>query len=502
VPLTCGSTWPTIQAECATIAGAIVVENTAAASGGKELGAWDYGGTATLTFNAPVAGTYDVKVRAIAPFGAGTRTMTVNGVARNFTVSSTTRADVTVSGVTFVAGANTVVFSKQPADNNVVNLDLVTVVAPTGPTTTVAGATTTTVAGPTTTLPTGVAASSVSFTYDGLDRRVKRTSNAPGDVSTFLSYSGAGDAPVFTMTGTTAALTVTDYVIGLPGGITLNRQQATNTVNWSYSNVHGDLLMVASDAGTKQGSTYFWDPDGMAITGQPDLLTGKYENGWLGQHQRMTDTTDTANPVVDMGARVYLPRLAKFTSVDPVEAGVGDADYLYPTDPINSNDLTGRKEIGADDEVPVNVPFAKPNWDGNSSVTILVADADLLPFVLDAISMWAGAGISFRIVTMSDISADSSLLGLIDLTIAFGTTSKTSNIAEFSNGRIIVDRQKFFRSGRDDGKRGEILAHEVGHFFGLNHSRNGQGIMRSDVAAGPRGKVSSQEKAYVRRHIK
>jgi RHS repeat-associated protein len=209
------------------------------------------------------------------------------------------------------------------------------------PATTVAGATTT-VAGPTTTVPTGVAASSVSFTYDGLDRRVKRTSNAPGDISTFLSYSGAGDAPVFTMTGTTAALTVTDYVIGLPGGITLNRQQASNTVNWSYSNIHGDLLMVANDTGTKQGSTYFWDPDGMAITGQPDLLTGKYENGWLGQHQRMTDTTDAANPVVDMGARVYLPRLAKFTSVDPVEAGVGDADYLYPTDPINGNDLTGK----------------------------------------------------------------------------------------------------------------------------------------------------------------
>jgi hypothetical protein len=68
---------------------------------------------------------------------------------------------------------------------------------------------------------------------------------------------------VFAITGTTAALTLTDYVIGLPGGITLNRQQASNTVNWSYSNVHGDLLMVASDAGTKQGSTYFWDPDGL-----------------------------------------------------------------------------------------------------------------------------------------------------------------------------------------------------------------------------------------------
>jgi hypothetical protein len=71
------------------------------------------------------------------------------------------------------------------------------------------------------------------------------------------------------------------------------------------------------------------------------LQASNFENGWLGQHQRMTDTTDAANPIVEMGARVYLPRLAKFTAPDPVEGGVGDADYLYPTDPINDFELEG-----------------------------------------------------------------------------------------------------------------------------------------------------------------
>jgi YD repeat-containing protein len=466
VPLTCGSTWPTIQAECATIAGAIVVENTAAASGGKELGAWDYGGTATLTFNVPVAGTYDVKVRAIAPFGVGTRTMTVNGVARNFTVSSTTRTDVTVSGVGFVAGANTVVFSKQPADNNVVNLDLVTVVTATGPTTTVAGATTT-VAGPTTTVPTGVAASSVSFTYDGLDRRVKRTSNAPGDISTFLSYSGAGDAPVFTMTGTTAALTVTDYVIGLPGGITLNRQQATNTVNWSYSNIHGDLLMVANDGGVKQGTTYFWDPDGMAITGQPDLLTGKYENGWLGQHQRMTDTTDAANPVVDMGARVYLPRLAKFTSVDPVEAGVGNADYLYPTDPVNGNDLTGRQgpgEAARNGRGPWgrSPQWESGGWTGVAVVRVYVADDALVDYFFEGAARWAESGVRFeRVAKRADA----------DLWVGVNSgcpvyDDGTGAYACQRDSVITADPTTFWNISEKD--RVDVMAHEIGHYFGFD----------------------------------
>jgi RHS repeat-associated protein len=84
----------------------------------------------------------------------------------------------------------------------------------------------------------------------------------------------------------------------------------------------------------------------IASTTQPNLQAGNYENGWLSPHQRMTDTTDPANPIINMGARVYLPRLAKFTTPDPIEGGVGDADYLYPTDPINGYDLTGMRTEG------------------------------------------------------------------------------------------------------------------------------------------------------------
>ena len=45
-------------------------------------------------------------------------------------------------------------------------------------------------------------------------------------------------------------------------------------------------------------------------------------------------------PIIQMGARVYLPTAGRFLQVDPIEGGTLNA-YVYVTDPVNGHDYSG-----------------------------------------------------------------------------------------------------------------------------------------------------------------
>lgn len=198
-----------------------------------------------------------------------------------------------------------------------------------------------------TTLADGTA---VTYARDATDRIVSRTHKAAdGEVLTArYSYTGEGDAPNITLAGDD---TVTERVLALPGGVVITDTGTADT--WAYPNVHGDVLVLADGAGSRQ-SAQTYDPFGQPLdTGSgsigthaaddagPDTSAGDMDSGWLGQFQRGYEHAATI-AALEMGARSYLPALGRFVEVDPVEGGSANSYDYGNADSINQFDIDGR----------------------------------------------------------------------------------------------------------------------------------------------------------------
>jgi RHS repeat-associated protein len=203
-----------------------------------------------------------------------------------------------------------------------------------------------------------------TYTLDALDRRSTESVTTSGTTTnTVRHYADTSDNPTWVTQGTTTQR----YAELIGGDLSLTVDQSASA-DLTIANPHGDVVTTVDLPTTLTPATTITAWNSYDEYGNPTTthttLTGPADYSWLGAKQRATSGTG----LTLMGVRLYNPITGLFTSVDPVRGGNANS-YTYPSDPINSFDLDGKRRL--DDDEPYwnrtkkwwqEEPVWKRNW--------------------------------------------------------------------------------------------------------------------------------------------